>query len=297
MDANVFEQVEGRWQVRADAAWDHVLTQRPYILDWITDVAKRAERLGKTLLAFSHYPALPLTLVRHGDHYEQTGTQDWLKRMPSLKSGRSLAHAGVRWHFSGHMHVAREVEFSGLLNVAVPSPVAYPGGYVEIICENNEVEYNFIRVDPTPGFGVASGAYHKQYGRNGPYQQWTDALNTDSFAGFLQAHLVALIESRHIPSDWPPKMQSKLGNPLVELFCSLRKNVKQANHGEAGFVSLRQMLLDYYFLRANDPGAMHIISADRIKLYRSLSDIASSSYTVDRTSDQIELLLTMLSNS
>ena len=48
LDANVFHRLDGLWQLRSNAAWDHVLAQRPYLLDWIADVSERAQRMGKT---------------------------------------------------------------------------------------------------------------------------------------------------------------------------------------------------------------------------------------------------------
>ncbi|MFB9948220.1 metallophosphoesterase [Rhizobium puerariae] len=41
LDANVFQREGSSWSLRADGAWDHVLAERPYLLDWITEVSCR----------------------------------------------------------------------------------------------------------------------------------------------------------------------------------------------------------------------------------------------------------------
>ncbi|MCD2173596.1 metallophosphoesterase family protein [Rhizobium sp. C4] len=200
LDANVFSKVEGGWQVEANAAWDHVLARRSYLPGWIEDVARRAARLGKTLLAFSHYPALPLALSGKGSEVAAIGTPEWLSRMPSLESGRRLAKAGLRWHFSGHMHVAGHVTLDGLTNIAVPSPVAYPGGYVIVQVENETVDIETVSMPDTPGFNVAFAAYAAETGTAGAPHPMLDAT---TYEGFLEAHLRQLVITRHLPKDWP----------------------------------------------------------------------------------------------
>ncbi len=68
IDANVFEPVNGVYEWGDEAAfidstsggWNAMLRCKPFVIPWIADVCARAERLGKTLLAFSHYPVLEL---------------------------------------------------------------------------------------------------------------------------------------------------------------------------------------------------------------------------------------------
>ncbi|MDP1575671.1 MAG: metallophosphoesterase, partial [Cypionkella sp.] len=66
IDANVFEPRAGRPDATrkkafigpSDAGWNAVLRVKPFLLDWIADVTARAQALGKTLVAVSHYPVL-----------------------------------------------------------------------------------------------------------------------------------------------------------------------------------------------------------------------------------------------
>lgn len=196
LDANVFSEVDGRWQLHADAAWDHVLARRPYLIGWIADVARRAEQSGKTLLAFSHYPALPLAFEDEGVDTRAVSAETWRARMPSPESGRRLAQAGLKLHFSGHMHVAGTVTLGGLTNIAVPSPVAHPGGYVVVETAGDLVTIETVPMPETPGFDVAFSAYAAE----APAREANDAhpmLAATTYVGFLEAHLRHRLSAAH----------------------------------------------------------------------------------------------------
>ncbi|MCD2178186.1 metallophosphoesterase family protein [Rhizobium sp. C1] len=247
LDANVFSLKDGVWKVEDDAAWDHVLARRPYFLPWLTDVAARAARLGKVLLAFSHYPVLPLTITGEGADCRAAGTPDRLARMPSLDTGRRLAGVGLTWHFSGHMHVAGRVELDGLTNVAVPSPVAYPGGYVVVEIDGSAVDVQTIALADAPGFDLAFSAYEAQIeGRD----QLHPILATTSYADFLEAHLRQLVATRHVPEDWP-ELVPHLDEPIGAFWQKDgRFGPMLAAWQNRPSLPLRAVLEDYYLRRA-----------------------------------------------
>ncbi len=191
LDANVFSKVDGQWQLKADAAWDHVLAERPYLIEWIADVARRADQSGKTLIAFSHYPALPLPFSGDGVDARAISAETWRARMPSPKSGHRLAEAGLKLHFSGHMHVSQKVTLGGLTNIAVPSPVAWPGGYVVVETVDDIVTIETVPMPETRGFDVAFPAYAAETGSNGHAM-----LAATTYVGFLEAHVQHLIAKR-----------------------------------------------------------------------------------------------------
>ncbi|MDO1583118.1 metallophosphoesterase family protein [Rhizobium oryzicola] len=249
LDANVFTCKNGFSKLESDAAWDHVLARRPYLLEWIEAVAQRAKRLGKTLLAFSHYPALPLSLMGEGERSIAVGTSDWLKRMPSLETGRSLAGAGLTWHFSGHMHVAGRTQLYGLTNVAVPSPVGYPGGYVVIDIDGPAVEVQMVELTEVAGFDVAFAAYNAQR-QHDPNGLSALVIGAAGYADFLEAHLRALVTLRHVPNDWP-ELVAYLDQP-IGTFCRQNAGWGQvlAAWEDCPLVPLRVVLEDYYLRRA-----------------------------------------------
>lgn len=275
LDANVFHQVDGVWQVRSNAAWDHVLTMRPYLLEWIADVAERARRLDKTLLAFSHYPALPLAMTGRGDQLRSACTPDWQKRMPALESGRRLAEAGLRWHFSGHMHVSGRTELDGLINIAVPSPVAYPGGYVAVITENGLVNVETVSLVEATGFDIGFAAYENQMSGAGPADRH-HVPGCRTYSEFLNTHLRQLIARRHAPLDWPPDLLDDLDWPIEDV---LRGDTAlSAVVGNWRYVvskPFRLMMEDYYFLRAGGRAALDDIPPDHIGFYRDLQQALS----------------------
>lgn len=281
LDANVFQQIGDVWQVKADAAWDHVLATRPYLLDWMEDVGDRAKRLGKTLLAFSHYPVLPLALTGEGADAQAACTPEWLTRMPSVESGRRIARAGISCHFSGHMHVAGRVELDGLVNIAVPSPVAYPGGYVVVTVQADCVDVEAVRFEEVAGFDAAFPAYEVQSGdHNGALLD--KMLDCATYSDFLRVHLQNLIETKHVPNDWPPSFLACLDAPIGQVF---RKNAKMTDinvqWSHLTSLPLRRMVEDYYLLRAGGRQVLGEFSPERVAFYRALDLRFKSSEFLD----------------
>ena len=78
---------------------------KPFLLDWMADVAARARAGGKRLLAFSHYPCLDLLGATQP-------TRSRSSARPASCAGRRRRRPPARWratgigvHFSGHLHV------------------------------------------------------------------------------------------------------------------------------------------------------------------------------------------------
>lgn len=285
LDANVFQKIDDTWLLRANAAWDHVLAQRPYFLKWIEDVAQRAKMLGKTLLVFSHYPALPLALRGQGREARAACTPEWLKRMPSLESARQLAGLGIHWHFSGHMHVAGRLQLESLVNIAVPSPVAYPGGYVVVSVDVETVDIETVQIAEVKGFDIAFDAYRSQRVEREGHKSG-DLVFSANYADFLLMHLKNLIEIRHIPSDWSPAFQTKFDTLISEVFpekSKLRQFVEQLP--QLISMPLRQMVEDYYLFRAGGEFALMDIPVQRVGFYRDLVGVLKTAPMSEVTFD------------
>ncbi|MDZ4135405.1 MAG: metallophosphoesterase, partial [Paracoccaceae bacterium] len=142
IDANVFEPRDEQpdparkhaFLDSANAGWNAVLRVKPFLMGWIADVCTRADRLGKHLLICSHYPVVDPFDDQTGSEsalFTQTGV---LRRTPAPAVADALIRAGVRHHFSGHVHAnsitRRTNDMGQLTNIAVPSPVAFPPGFV-----------------------------------------------------------------------------------------------------------------------------------------------------------------------
>ncbi|MEH0074177.1 metallophosphoesterase [Pannonibacter sp. Pt2] len=284
LDANVFHRAGAGWKLKADAAWDHVLTDRPYLINWIRDAAQRAKRQQKTLLACSHYPVLPLTLEDTGSGVRAGGTASWQERMPSTHAGQTLAAAGLKWHFSGHMHTAGQVELGGLVNVAVPSPVAFPAGYCVVEASHGSVHVETIPLAHVPGFDIAFAAYGDEI-RHGSISGSHKMLASGIYADFLQAHLRQLVATRHVPADWPrllPCLEQPIGHllpsggPFDRLF---------TRWPDMALLPLCSVLEDYYLLRACGGEVSGAVDQTRAEFYSGLSKVLSG--TLRRSDDSI----------
>ncbi|WP_122518972.1 metallophosphoesterase family protein [Pannonibacter phragmitetus] len=296
LDANVFHRAGAGWKLKADAAWDHVLTDRPYLIDWIRDAAQRAKHQGKTLLACSHYPVLPLTLEDTGSGVRAAGTPSWLERMPSANTGQTLAAAGLEWHFSGHMHTAGEVKLDGLVNVAVPSPVAFPAGYCVVEASHGSVHVETVSLGHVPGFDVAFSAYADEI-RRGHLTGSHGMTGSGTYADFLLAHLRQLVATRHVPADWPrllPCLEQPIGHllpsggPFEGLF---------TRRPDMALLPLRSVLEDYYVLRACGGGAPDAIDQTRTEFYRGLSKALSGGLRQSNDSILDEYLFEVISKN
>jgi 3',5'-cyclic AMP phosphodiesterase CpdA len=295
LDANVFHWQDDAWQVRSNGAWDHVLEQRPYMLDWISDVAERARRMGKTLLTFSHYPALPLAMLGEGNSRQTACTPDWSKRMPSLASGQLLALTGIRWHFSGHMHVAGRIEHDGLVNIAVPSPVAYPGGYAAVTCDYGDFDCEFVRLKDASGFDTAFAAYASQLQRTDKGSVSEKALAAKDYGDFLHVHQKVVIASKHIRNDWPTALLESLDVPVVQLLGGL-PHLAGWLRSRPDFAELKlvQLLEDYYFVRSGGEETLRSLSMERVSFYRHLADAVQTSGSKSRPIERAVMLLAAL---
>ncbi|WP_313617918.1 metallophosphoesterase [Agrobacterium sp.] len=269
LDANVFQNTGDTWTLKADAAWDHFLAQRPYFLSWIEDVARRAKKLGKTLLAFSHYPNLPLALREGANAIEVACTPEWAKRMPSFETARLLTDAGIHLHFSGHMHVSGRVQLENLLNIAVPSPVAYPGGYVVVCANAQNVDIETVQIADVPGFDVAFAAYRLQSVADGA----DELFSSENYADFLLAHLKNLIKVRHVPHDWSSTFRAQFDRSISDVLIGENGISELADQWQPVMtMPLWQMVEDYYLFRSGGEFALVDIPAQRVGFYRDLID-------------------------
>jgi hypothetical protein len=156
---------------------------------------------------------------------------------------RAVSAAGLRVHFSGHWHVGGTVARDGLLNISVPSLVAYPAGYQVIDIGDDGTTLQTIRLDDAPGWDVARGVYAREPG---------GALLADAhdYLDFLDRHLQSLVHNRYLPLEWPPELASlDLPDFPIEEFA-----------------------LDWYRLRKAGSLARDRVPARRIAAYRALAD-------------------------
>ncbi|NKC05160.1 hypothetical protein HED55_24325 [Ochrobactrum haematophilum] len=205
IDANVFVPVAGEtgdaeeaFTDSTDAGWNAMLIHKRFILDWVKSVTERARKLGKTVVAFSHYPALdPLDSTRD-DELAVLGQTSLLGRIPKPDVGDALVDAGICVHFSGHLHIndtARHRNANGFLfNVSVPSLVAFPGAYKILRIQPNSLDIETISIDDMALDTDILSQYAAEAKRNKINPG--ELLNAANHGEFLSSHLAHLVGRR-----------------------------------------------------------------------------------------------------
>jgi 3',5'-cyclic AMP phosphodiesterase CpdA len=215
IDANVFVPLSGTradseeaFADSTDAGWNAMLTHKRFVLDWTKDVSARAKRSGKTLIAFSHYPALDPLDGTGEDEFALLGETSLSRRLPGPDVGRALIEAGIRVHFSGHVHIndtARMREASGfLVNVSVPSLVAFPPAYKIVRVEPERLTVETVSIGAMTLDQDIMDIYRAEASKKG-----LDAaalLAAEDYGAFLSAHLGHLVGRRHLRREWPEEL-------------------------------------------------------------------------------------------
>lgn len=260
-----------------DVGWNAVLTDKPQLLSWAADVARRARQLGKRLIAFSHYPVIDPLNGSGEDERDLLGDTGFVRRMPDPAVAAALIAAGLDVHFSGHWHVNNTASVQcaegSIVNVAVPSLVAYPSGYKLVDIAPDGLRIETISVRQAQGFDVASAGYAAEAQRNGMDAE--ALVHATSHGDFTDAHLQALVRYRDLPREWPADLARLV--PLLSLdevaalaaappVSSTAVNPPASSGGP----SLLDLVVDWYALRKGADMAKAAIPAARLSHYRDL---------------------------
>lgn len=259
-------------------------------LEWIKKISEEAEKRGKTLVSFSHYP---LTDFHEGASEEMKNLfgagKFQLSRVPQKQISELYSAAGIRVHFAGHMHIndtgkLGENPNGALVNIQVPSLAAFPPAYKIMNLESDksmEVQTHLLqKVDRFDEFFDLYKMEHQWLSQKTDANRWNlNVLDAVDYAEFTQLHLQELIRLRFIKSDWPSELgilvngitQTQLENWLEspqeskgELLNSILKSIKSSNQkGE--------LMEDFYFIKNGGDLGTSKIPITRMELYRSLS--------------------------
>jgi 3',5'-cyclic AMP phosphodiesterase CpdA len=294
IDSNVFEPRNGDLDPRAeksyidstDAGWNSMLRNKPFIFEWMQDVARRAADEGKRLLAFSHYPIIdPLNGSRDLEA-QLLGETSFVRRSPGRNVSAAAAATGIKIHFSGHLHindtaVVREGKHF-LVNIAVPSMVGFPPAYKIASFQGDRLEVETVVVANVAGYDAAFEPYRRESAATG--EDFVDLLEARDHADFLSRHLAQMVHRRYLPKEWP----ADLARLVRELDLSDLWHIADVRHslhpGEVksfrddlspipGWENLSFMMLvvDWYRLRKGREIALDFISPPRLAAYRALA--------------------------
>jgi 3',5'-cyclic AMP phosphodiesterase CpdA len=285
LDANVFEPRNGafrRGSKRAfidstAAGWNAVLRMKPFLLDWIQNVSARAEANGKTLLAFSHYPAIDPFDDREGFEQALFPASPLNARKPHSDVAETLSSAGISLHFSGHLHVDgisqhRRGEHA-LTNIAVPSLVAYPPVFKHVTTAADGLTVRSIDLCHKPLDPDIIALYRREAEREGLSPD--TALTAEDYGSFLHAHTHALVTHRYFPREWPETVVETISSMSVADLCSDPRTAPHIGQVEIPdawrHISVIDLVTDWYCLRQAGTLGKRLIGPQKLELMRTVA--------------------------
>ncbi|SDO90055.1 Calcineurin-like phosphoesterase [Phyllobacterium sp. YR620] len=321
IDANVFEPrsgefVEGHAGAFVDstnAGWNAMLKHKAFILDWAKDVAARARLNGKTLLTFSHYPALDMLDGTMDDELAVIGRTSSIERIPSRAVADALMDAGIHIHFSGHLHVndtARaERDDTFLINIGVPSLVAFPPVFKISTFGEDSLKVETVALDKAPIDPLLIEQYRVEIGVTG--KKVGQILDAPDYGTFIAEHVDQLVVHRYLRREWPKDLarvlaQINLGDLAVlghhhqavaladatvllhaergrdESMERIRSALRAAglNLDELDAITCLKLLGDWYKLRLGSELGLDRIPSDRMRMYRYLMELFADQSSV-----------------
>ncbi|MGN7736173.1 metallophosphoesterase family protein [Ensifer sp. 22564] len=292
IDANVFEPRDGTFEEGGEAAfvdstgagWNALLRLKAFIIEWIAEVSARARRLGKTLLAFSHYPVLDPFDGATGAEGVLFGETNIARRTPREAVAEVLIDGGMTVHFSGHLHVEgvtrRERGGRQLTNIAVPSLVAFPPAFKVVEPSASDflvetIELYSTAVDPRILHG-----YRREMAQL--EENLDPAFDPSDYGALLKAHKRALVQHRYFPKEWPKEVVDEISGLTVEGVCERLggpgtiTDVVAAcaleDAGQLARLDMLELIADWYCLRQAAVLALDKIPAPHLWLYRALAE-------------------------
>ncbi|MFY8325139.1 metallophosphoesterase family protein [Pseudoalteromonas sp. ZZD1] len=301
IDANVyipqFKNGTMVFQGSGNAGYNKVLTEKPFLLDWITKVVKRAKQQNKTLIAFSHFPM--------GEFYDgQTqsikslfgDSAFQLAREPSIDTRKLLAETGLKLHIGGHMHMndtsVIESEHNTLFNIQAPSIAAYRPAYKLVTLNNQLAKVDTITIDNVAQFDLLFSAYHKEHDylqKNAPEQLWNNRILTaKSYHSYSKMHLQALAKWRFIPREWPQGFREQVLNmSLLEITALFNIDIQLPKAQRQGLQtkSVLDFIIDFYLVRNAGTLAFTDISQATQHIYQTMTNILNNNTGCNVSSD------------
>lgn len=256
-----------------NGGWPAVVQHRPHLLEWMTGIAARARALGKTLVAFSHYP--PLDVLGGASQREMAllGGKGLARRIPPAEVTAAFAATGVPLHFSGHLHVNDTARHdsgeSRFINIAVPSPVGYGPALKLVEHEEDRISIRSLPLTEVEGSDRAYAAYQaeaRQY--NLPPHAASLSVNHGQF---MDRHLLELVHERYLPREWPDDMVAFIrSGSMADLLTLLGLSTRL----EEDF-ALADLAADFYRLRKGGELGRRDVGAARLAFYgRLCADVA-----------------------
>lgn len=286
----------------ASIGYNNVLTNKKHLFSWVKKISDEAEKNGKTLIAFTHYPMLDYNDGASADIQSLLGENEWqMDRLPKDEVAKLFSEAGLKLHFAGHMHINDTgiKKFDNgkmLVNIQVPSLAAYIPGYKILkINSKDQFEVETITVSDVPRFDELFPLYEKEFQYlkgNKAKEIWNvDILKTKNYKEFTEFHLKELVRLRFVPSEWPKDFIEKTahldGENLLNLSVGNIISSPKIKSRKFRKWSFDEVLLHLYQLQSADELAKKEISKKRLSQYI----ILENNFKKLKTNDQFLIQL------
>lgn len=293
LDGNVYTYSGDEWK-GSSIGFNQASIHKEHQLDWIKKVAIEAEKRGKTLISFSHYPLVEFHDGASNDMKSLFGNQKFqLERVPSSETSGLYAKAGVRIHFAGHMHINDTGIYQDhptshtMYNIQVPSLAAFPPAYKTLKTSNSSTfEIETIPLSEVDHMNEFFDLYRMEHRwlleKQDPSIWDSTILASKDYLEYTRNHLLELTKSRFIPSDWPENLALLLQNlSYTELKNWSKTN---ENEGEAFLIkklntlkisnnraeTSRMIIDDFYLLKNGDELGKRLIPENRLSFYKEI---------------------------
>ncbi|WP_416307242.1 metallophosphoesterase [Neptunicella sp. SCSIO 80796] len=284
IDANVYipqqqaanNNAPARFSGSGNAGYNKMLSHKIHVIEWVKEVAERAKHLGKTLIAFSHFPMSEFYDGQSDNIAALFGAEHFqLARRPQDSISHILADTGIKVHVGGHMHindtgVTRNPNGHFLFNIQAPSIAAYVPAYkLMTLKADNRIEVQTVVLDKVPRYNELFEHYRQEYQvlkQSDPAHLWNkDILNAKSYREFTRWHITELTRQRFLPQEWPAELRellfalsakdmlvlSQMESPVtLQQWPSAKvrlQHIRQTEQWQTGLAKAEQLLLDRQF--------------------------------------------------
>ncbi len=246
----------------SDAGWDAVLKVKPFIIDWIADVVRRARALGKILLPISHFPVLPPFEGETDEEAHLFGNSTLHRRKPSRAVVERLAEAGLQLHVGGHLHVnsvtRSDTAFGPFTDVSLPSPVTFAPAIVLIEADAAAVRFESLSLADMALCPDAMALYSAEGAM----------FSGGGFGDFLAERFRERVVTRRLPRALSPEILAAL------MSCTTADLPDLFNGGAAEpleHLPLATLVIETLMLREAGPLALPFLPRENVETYRLLS--------------------------
>jgi len=273
-------------------------------LDWINKVSNEAEKRGKTLISFSHYPLVEFHDGASDEMKSLFGSRKFqLERVPTPETSKLYSEAGIKIHFAGHMHINDTGLYQDptniMYNIQVPSLAAFPPAYKILKTTNiSQLEIETISLTQVDHMNEFFDLYRMEHNwlleKQDPGIWDSTILASKDYFEYTRNHLLELTKSRFIPSDWPADLALLLESISNEELLDwgqmnekdgdffLNEKLESIKKQTSSNPDNQKIIDDFYLLKNGDEIGKRLISEDRIVFYKEfLSSVSKKTYSAE----------------